>query len=162
MALDRVRALHASGPRDRAGAHAGAGADPQALAPFAKPYAAGGEAAVACAGEVTALQWSPDSELLAVVRHTAGAPEHGPAAAGEEQGVAAAAAGRAAEGGGPAVVVQIWLRSNWHWYLKQARLWRRPLVAGLKQSDRRDWIWDIAGCSLVERDTHLDRRKLRR
>jgi len=99
-----------------------------------------------CAGEVTALQWSPDSELLAVVRHTAGAPEHGPAAAGEEQGVAAAAAGRAAEGGGPAAVVQIWLRSNWHWYLKQARLWRRPLVAGLKQSDRRDRIWDIAGC----------------
>jgi len=47
MALDGVRALHANGPRDRAGAHAGSGADPQAPAPFAKPYAAGGEAAVA-------------------------------------------------------------------------------------------------------------------
>jgi hypothetical protein len=49
------------------------------------------------AGTITALQWSPDSELLALVLQ---APAAGAASPNQ-------------------AAVQIWQRSNWHWYLKQ-------------------------------------------
>ncbi|KAG2485392.1 hypothetical protein HYH03_015878 [Edaphochlamys debaryana] len=57
---------------------------------------------------VAALAWSPDSELLAVL--TAPAPAEG----------AEGATGEGAEG--PAEwCLQLWHRSNWHWYLKHER-----------------------------------------
>ena len=52
-------------------------------------------------GAITSLQWSPDSELLAVVLQV---PANGPALR---------------DAGTPQGMVQIWQRSNWHWYLKQ-------------------------------------------
>ena len=53
------------------------------------------------AGRLTQLSWSTNSELLAVVLTNA--------AAGDEQG--------------NEDVVQIWHRSNWHWYLKQEQVY---------------------------------------
>ena len=53
------------------------------------------------AGRLTQLSWSINSELLAVVLTNA--------AAGDEQG--------------DNNVVQIWHRSNWHWYLKQEQVY---------------------------------------
>ncbi len=54
-----------------------------------------------CAGRLTQLSWSSNSELLAVVLTVA--------TAGDKQG--------------DEDVVQIWHRSNWHWYLKQEQVY---------------------------------------
>lgn len=93
------------------------------------------------AGEVTGLHWSPDSELLAVVLHVGDLPAGPPpshAACAPGNGSAAGRANGAGPwvGGGDAalaghVAVQIWLRSNWHWYLKQARLRMHCLLPSL-------------------------------
>ena len=64
----------------------------------------GGDAAT-----VRDLAWSPDSEILAVVL---GPP---PPAADEDSGDGGGAAAAAAGGWR----VQLWRRSNWHWYMKQ-------------------------------------------
>lgn len=90
------------------------------------------------AGEVTGLHWSPGSELLAVVLR-AGDPAAGPPPSHTACAAASGSAAGQAHGAGPRVggagaarprhmAVQIWLRSNWHWYLKQARPWLRCLI----------------------------------
>lgn len=77
------------------------------------------------------LHWSPDSELLAVVLRV-GDPAAGPPPSHAACAPANGSAAGQADGAGPWVfgadtasvrhiAVQIWLRSNWHWYLKQAR-----------------------------------------
>ena len=53
------------------------------------------------AGKLTQLSWSSNSELLAVVL----SESESESTTGGQQA--------------PAEVVQIWHRSNWHWYLKQ-------------------------------------------
>ena len=55
------------------------------------------------AGKLTQLSWSSNSELLAVVLSKPESTSDGQQA--------------------PAEVVQIWHRSNWHWYLKQEQVY---------------------------------------
>ncbi|KAG1673002.1 hypothetical protein FOA52_005932 [Chlamydomonas sp. UWO 241] len=57
------------------------------------------------AQRVSVLSWSPDSELLAVLL---------------------APAGGDTDGGEAGWSLQLWHRSNWHWYLKQGRRYGRP------------------------------------
>ena len=84
------------------------------------------------------LHWSPDSELLAVVLRV-GDPAAGPPPSHAACAAANGSAAGQAHGAGPRVggayaaraghmAVQVWLRSNWHWYLKQARPWLRWLL----------------------------------
>ena len=55
------------------------------------------------AGKLSQLSWSSNSELLAVVLSESEASAAGQPASAE--------------------VVQIWHRSNWHWYLKQEQVY---------------------------------------
>ena len=55
------------------------------------------------------MQWSPDSELLALVLSPAEPSSRDPTTEDESAQQTA--------------VVQVWQRSNWHWYLKQELAW---------------------------------------
>ena len=89
-----------------------------------------------CAGAITSIQWSPDSELLALVLAPA-APGSGgdPAAHGQQT-----------------AAVQVWQRSNWHWYLKQELA---GCEAGLHIA------WEPAGCKLHMRGSAGSHRTVR-
>lgn len=63
----------------------------------------GGSCAAGARQTVASLTWSADSEFLAVV-------------VVEEEGAASAAVTSS-----DVVSLQLWHRSNWHWYLKQER-----------------------------------------
>lgn len=78
-------------------------------------------------GPVAGLTWSSDSELLAVLQAPcAGGEGAGPQGQGVQgQGVQAGGgpqgAGAAAPAEGHTWLLQVWHRSNWHWYLKLER-----------------------------------------
>ncbi|KAF6250795.1 IKI3 family-domain-containing protein [Scenedesmus sp. NREL 46B-D3] len=81
---------------------------------------------------IHALHWSSDSELLAVVLAPAGAGQQRAAGAAEDS-----------SGATHEWHVQLWHRSNWHWYLKHEQLSSLP---------------DAAGCLLVTWDEALPGR----
>ena len=60
------------------------------------------------AGKLRQLSWSSNSELLAVVLSESESESGSESTTGGQQA--------------PAEVVQIWHRSNWHWYLKQEQV----------------------------------------
>ena len=72
------------------------------------------------AGSVASMAWSASSEMLAVVVEQPRSSGAAAAAAGTHSSTGSAACGVA---GGHATPtehwVQVWQRSNWHWYLKR-------------------------------------------
>ncbi|KAG2431603.1 hypothetical protein HYH02_013296 [Chlamydomonas schloesseri] len=69
---------------------------------------------------VVGLAWSCDSELLAVVNAPGPAPAAAQAATVTQQAPQEGSSGEEA-GSEEGYVVQLWHRSNWHWYLKHER-----------------------------------------
>ena len=80
------------------------------------------------AGSIRGLQWSSDSELLAV--HLASEVPSGRQGEGNEPLTQ-----------GESHSLQVWQRSNWHWYLKQE--WRHGRCGGLMMQ------WSEAGNALT-------------
>ena len=71
---------------------------------------------IASAGNLTQLSWSANSELLAVVLSAPDQQQQQQLAQHQEQAEQQHESAAAAR-------VQIWHRSNWHWYLKQEQVY---------------------------------------
>ncbi|GFR43051.1 hypothetical protein Agub_g4057, partial [Astrephomene gubernaculifera] len=102
---------------------------------------------------VVDLSWSCDSELLAVVTAPARRDSTAAAAgaAAEEQGEQQAdgAAAAEAEEDTDDWVVQLWHRSNWHWYLKHERRYPRALAGPSSASLPPHVRWDEQAGSVL-------------
>lgn len=72
---------------------------------------------VADAGTITAMHWSADSQLLALVLSGSG-PETKSSLQEGSQSSGMDSAAQPADASHAASRLQIWHRSNWHWYLK--------------------------------------------
>jgi elongator complex protein 1 len=97
------------------------------------------------------MMFSPDSEVLAVVLAPRGWQYHHNQQLRQESPVSPEVSPGAGEGlaadlspdeSGP-WQVQLWHRSNWHWYLKQVMVWEAPGPGGVHG------VWEEGGGQLL-------------